>query len=324
MSKKLALPLIAAETGLFISLGATALIALLAYQLPTFSSPFLLVLLMGGLFSVALFIAMEVMHSRQAALSESAKLSAQAIEQQAIYHAVIAQAREVLFQISSNGQWKFLSPEWERLTGFTISQTIGTDFLDYVQADDRPGIQNQFKSLIAGERDTSKRMLRLQSKMDGSRWVEIYTRASVDAQGIVQSVEGSFFDVTERVRAVDALQASEEKYRLLCHTTTDTIVMMDKTGCIDYVNPAAMTLFGYTQDQLIGQNISLLQPERLREAHRRGMERYKQQGVKSIDWRSTKTSGLHADGRELPIEVAFNHSYVGDKEVFFGFMRSIS
>ncbi len=324
MSKQSTPPAITGETGLLIGLGVTGLIAILVYNLPDFNSPYLLVLLLGGLFSAVLFVLMQVTQDRLLHAHASANLSEQEKQQQATYQAVIEQAREVLFQISANGNWLFLNPEWERLTGFSAAESLGKSFIDYVHSDDRPGCREIFRSLTEGERDRCHRMVRWLTQSGEFRWVDIYARPTLDKKGAVVSIEGSFIDVTQRVKAVDALQASEEKYRLLCHTTTDTIVMMDKAGRIDYANPAATALFGYTTEQLLGKNISMLQPERVREAHRRGMERYLQQGVRTLDWRSTKTNGLHAEGHELPIEVAFNHSYIGDREVFIGFMRDLS
>ncbi len=325
MLNKLAQRLISARVVLLSVFLATSFGTLIAFYLPWSGSPFLKAILAGGGFSLVFLGLLLAILRQPNPLDAPTHLKALALQKlQVKYLAVIEHAREVMFQISPSGDWTFLNPEWERLTGFTVQQTLGTNFIDYVYANDRPRTQDIFNSLMAGDRDTLHRMVRWPTQSGEFLWVDIFARPSFDSNGAVVSVEGSFTDVTERVKAVDALQASEEKYRLLCNTSTDTIIMMDKTGSIDYVNPAVTALFGYTPEQLIGQNISLLQPERMREAHRRGMQRYLEHGLKKLDWRSTEVVGLHIEGSEFPLEIAFSNFDFDHKEMFIGFMRNIS
>ena len=100
---------------------------------------------------------------------------------------------------------------------------------------------------------------------------------------------------------------SEAEYRLLWETSTDAVVILDRASTIRYANPAVADVFGYRPEELVGQNIAVIQPERLREAHRRGLERYLATGAKKLNWRATEALGLHRQGHEFPIEIAFSH-----------------
>src|ERR1700686_206048 len=99
---------------------------------------------------------------------------------------------------------------------------------------------------------------------------------------------------------------TDDEYRLLWATSTDAIVIMDEQGTIRYANPATLDVFGYSAARLVGNNIALLQPERLREAHRRGVTGLLR-GDKKLNWRARETVGLHRQGHEFPIEIAFSH-----------------
>jgi PAS domain S-box-containing protein len=116
----------------------------------------------------------------------------------------------------------------------------------------------------------------------------------------------------------------EAEYRLLWETSTDAVVILDRSSTIRYANPAVADVFGYRPDELVGRNIALLQPERLREPHRRGLEGYLATGNKKLNWRATDASGLHRQGHEFPIEIAFSHLSHGQGDLFAAFIRDIS
>lgn len=118
---------------------------------------------------------------------------------------------------------------------------------------------------------------------------------------------------------------TDDEYRLLWATSTDAIVIMDEQGTIRYANPATLDVFGYSAARLVGNNIAIVQPERLRQAHREGIAGLLRSGKKKLNWRATETVGLHRQGHEFPIEIAFSHlSKEAGRNVFAAFIRDIS
>jgi PAS domain S-box-containing protein len=99
--------------------------------------------------------------------------------------------------------------------------------------------------------------------------------------------------------------------------------MFDADGRIEYANQSLASTFGWRADELIGANIAVLQPAELRAAHVAGLNRFLQSGRRTVDWRARETRGLHHDGHEFAIELAFSHMVMDGHDTFVGFVRNI-
>ncbi|MBF0379891.1 MAG: response regulator [Magnetococcales bacterium] len=113
------------------------------------------------------------------------------------------------------------------------------------------------------------------------------------------------------------LQVSEELFRSISESASDGIIVCDNSGLITMWNGGAKQMFGYNEEEVIGQNITTLMPERYKEAHKKGMERM--QKNKSLNWASDrilKVFGLCKDGTEFPLELSLA-TWTQDQEVFF-------
>ncbi len=76
-------------------------------------------------------------------------------------------------------------------------------------------------------------------------------------------------DITERKRMMDALRASEGRFRTVVESSGEAIVGADREGRIVLVNAAAERMFGYPRAELLGREVEVLFPEEDREAHGR-------------------------------------------------------
>ena len=121
-----------------------------------------------------------------------------------------------------------------------------------------------------------------------------------------------------------ALQESEHRYRLLWETCPDAVILMDAAGRIHFANPAVKDVFGHAPEEVMGRDLALLQPERLRGAHLAGLHRFLGAGGKRLNWRATETTGLRKDGAEIPIEVSFADMELDGERRFVGFIRDIT
>ena len=85
----------------------------------------------------------------------------------------------------------------------------------------------------------------------------------------------------------------------------DAVIYADDTGTIRRWNNAAAALFGYSAAEALGQNLDLIIPEHLREAHWRGFEAAMTNGVMKLQGRPTVTRATHQTGRKLYVEMTF-------------------
>ncbi len=127
---------------------------------------------------------------------------------------------------------------------------------------------------------------------------------------------------------LDGLEAQvrteEEFHRVIVETASDAVVSIDHKGYILLANHATMTTFGYEPSELIGQPLTMLMPEYLRDLHVAGLKRYQETNHRHINWQSTELIGLRKNGEEFPVEVSFGEITNNGHQVFTGFIRDIS
>jgi phosphoserine phosphatase RsbU/P len=128
----------------------------------------------------------------------------------------------------------------------------------------------------------------------------------------------------ERREAIQALAESERRYRSLWEAAPDAVVLMDASSTILFANPAVKQVFGYEPEEVIGRSIGALQPQPLALAHREGMRRFLQDGIRRMNWRATETLGLRKDGVEFPVEVSMTEMQLAGERRFVGFIRDIT
>ena len=85
----------------------------------------------------------------------------------------------------------------------------------------------------------------------------------------------------------------------------DALISADRSGAITRWNRASTALFGYSTEEVLGQNLDLIIPEHLRAAHWKGFDAAISSGTMKLGGRPTLTRAAHKDGRKLYIEMTF-------------------
>ncbi len=128
----------------------------------------------------------------------------------------------------------------------------------------------------------------------------------------------------ERARAEQALRESEARYRVVAETATDAIITINSESRILFVNSSTEKIFGYGRAEMLGQELTMLMPDYLREIHRAGLGRYLDTGQKHARRESVELTGLHKSGAEIPVEVSFGELVTDGEHTFTGIVRDIS
>jgi adenylate cyclase len=107
-------------------------------------------------------------------------------------------------------------------------------------------------------------------------------------------------------------------------SAADAIVTADQEGNILTWNPAATRIFGYAADEARGHPLTILIPERFREAHEAGIRRVSDTGETKVIGRTVELAGLRRDGSEFPLELSLS-TWTREEERFFaGVIRDVS
>jgi len=109
-----------------------------------------------------------------------------------------------------------------------------------------------------------------------------------------------------------ALKQSEATGRALLQSASEGIVLINASGCITLVNAAAERMFGYHRDELIGQMLEVLLPDRARSAHTEHRTHYFAAPRVRPMGSGLDLAGRHKDGTEFPVEISL--SYVDSSE----------
>lgn len=136
----------------------------------------------------------------------------------------------------------------------------------------------------------------------------------ISAQPVIQ---GIVRDITERKQA-------ELRLSSVLDTVGEGIITIDTSSTIIMVNREVQHIFGYEQQELIGQPLPLLMPKKEGEAHQLGMKRYLQSQIAQILGQRVEVEGQRKDGSIFPLEICVKETKIGERLLFTAAVRDIT
>lgn len=149
---------------------------------------------------------------------------------------------------------------------------------------------------------------------------EIAEVQATDAVALAEDLSAARIEAEE---ATARAEADELRIRTVLNTVTDAIITIDSVGTIETFNPAAEAMFGYTIDEMVGHNISVLLPEPHRSSHDLYLKRFETEPARIAGTISEQVA-INRKGEHFPIEISINRMRLGSEIKYTGVLRDIT
>ena len=220
----------------------------------------------------------------------------------------------------------FIGAEVEPVTGYTAEEFMSgaVNWKEIIHPDDLGWLKETFREAVKDQVKTLRVEYRIKHKNGGIRWVTDRRQMMYDETGSFDYVDGLLLDITERKETERRLVESEYRFRTIADMAVNGMLTADSRGNIDFFNRAAERLFGYASEEVIGKNLTMFIPERYRNAHKAGLERYLKTGESPIIGRTVELEALKKDGTEFSIELSVGRWEAGEEPMFTAIIRDIT
>jgi len=211
----------------------------------------------------------------------------------------------------------------EKLYGYPRDEVLGRSIALLIPPDRREELPQIMARLRRAERVGPFETVRLRK---AGQPVEVSLTISPirDGNGHLVGASAIARDISGRKRGEFEEREALARLRAVVETAVDGIITIDLRGVIESVNPAAERIFGYSADELIGRNVSLLMPEPYRAEHHTYLANYLRTGERKIIGIGREVQGRRKDGSVFPMELAVSETRLGDRAIFTGIVRDIA
>ncbi len=237
--------------------------------------------------------------------------SKQLQEEQQQYQNIVDSLNEIVYQADEKGNFLYLSKVWEKVMGYTVSESIGTNFSNYILDCDLQDSIASFKDLMQQKKDISNHRKRWVTKHKEIKWIRIFSKQVKNNKGKVIGSAGTFLDVSNEVSNANLLQ-------LITDNVMDEITMFDLDGNYQYASPSVLKNRGYKNfDELKTQNAYSLVDFETKE---KGIKKIKKYGY--LKWEGKYKIGIN-DFRWYEVTSRLVFDNVAQKEMIIAVSKNI-
>lgn len=233
-------------------------------------------------------------------------------------------AEYAIYMLDPDGRVTIWNKGAERLKGWSEAEAVGQPIAFFYSAED----------VAAGKPEADLERARVEGRFEEEEWrvrkdgtqflAHMSLTALYDDDRHLRGFGKVIRDVTEQRAAERQLLSSAAQMRSILSTIPDAMVVIDAQGRIVSFSATAERLFGYSEGEMLGANVSALMPSPDRERHDAYLHRYATSGERHIIGIGRKVIGQKRDGSTFPMELAVGEAVVEGEPVFTGFIRDLS
>ncbi|MDH4128254.1 MAG: PAS domain S-box protein [Spirochaetota bacterium] len=224
---------------------------------------------------------------------------------------------------NSLGVIEYVNPKFTDITGYSSSEAIGKT-PRIMKSGKHP--KEYYKDLW----DTIKSGKVWQGdfynkKKDGNLFWEQASIAPIkNNDGKITHFVAIKEDITRRKAAEEALKDSEIKFRSVTQTAREAIISADNKGNIISWNKGAQTIFGYTEEEILGKSLTILMPKHYRKAHQDKLDIASRTGKSNLTDKAIELEGIRKDGSKFHLEISRTCWKSADNIFYSGIIRDIT
>ncbi len=202
-------------------------------------------------------------------------------------------------------------------------QVIGkSDFDFFTEQAARQAYDDEQKIIRTGQPILKEEKLTRKDRSDA--WFSAMKMPLLDNNGNIIGTFGISREITERKKTEEDLKHSEERFRSVAQSANDAIITIDNKGNIQGWNRGAEIMFGYKEQEILGQSLNLVIPDEYLNKHIKPKVLLEMRGMKPLADRTVELLGLNNKGNTFPIELSLSGWETSEGKFFTGIVRDIT
>src|ERR1035438_5330750 len=196
-------------------------------------------------------------------------------------------------------------------------------FLSLLEPKDRAHTEEAIKRVAenGGNFDIS---FKVRGTSVAGQWIRTRGGLVKDDAGVARHLSGIVLDIDEEKQLEEALRMRESHLRSILDTVPDAMIVINGYGIVQFFSTAAERLFGFSEQEAIGKNISEMMPMPDRARHDGYLARYRSTGERHIIGIGRIVTGRRRDGTTFPMHLSIGEMHSGGEPYFTGFVRDLT
>jgi PAS domain S-box-containing protein len=170
------------------------------------------------------------------------------------YRSILESMEEGYYEVDLTGNFTFFNDSMSRILGYPAEELMGMNNRALTDKENAKKLFQAFNKVYNTGKPTKEFDWEIIGKDGAKRYIEASVSLLRDSSGKAKGFRGIVRDITERMKVLEELQRSEEKYRTILEDIREGYYEVDLSGNFTFFNDTVCRVMGYSRDELMGMN----------------------------------------------------------------------